>query len=172
MISSSPEETASSTTYWMIGLSTSGSISFGCALVAGRKRVPRPAAGNTALRTRGRTNSDRSTGYTRAPFTPMLDPRFVAENKERVLEALAQRGQSLEQGGGAERWPVDGERRKALQQVEELRHRQRKAGEESARLGREKQDTSALRAEMKGVADEIKSLEERLAALDEKLKAI
>jgi hypothetical protein len=45
-----PEATASSITYWMIGLSTSGSISFGCALVAGRKRVPEPAAGNTALR--------------------------------------------------------------------------------------------------------------------------
>ena len=50
MIDSMPEATASSTAYWMIGLSTSGSISFGCALVAGRKRVPRPAAGNTALR--------------------------------------------------------------------------------------------------------------------------
>src|SRR5262249_17977686 len=35
----------------MIGLSTSGSISFGCALVAGRNRVPSPAAGKTALRT-------------------------------------------------------------------------------------------------------------------------
>src|SRR5271169_496485 len=35
----------------MIGLSTIGSISLGWALVAGRKRVPRPAAGNTALRT-------------------------------------------------------------------------------------------------------------------------
>jgi len=31
-------------------LSTSGSISFGCAFVAGRKRVPRPAAGKTAFR--------------------------------------------------------------------------------------------------------------------------
>src|SRR5258706_6076934 len=51
MISDSPEATASSTTYWMVGLSTSGSISLGWALVAGRKRVPRPAAGNTALRT-------------------------------------------------------------------------------------------------------------------------
>src|SRR5579862_7776685 len=29
-----------------------GSISFGCALVAGRKRVPKPAAGSTALSTR------------------------------------------------------------------------------------------------------------------------
>src|SRR5713101_3833128 len=51
MISSRPEATASSTTYWMVGLSTRGSISFGWALVAGRKRVPSPAAGKTALRT-------------------------------------------------------------------------------------------------------------------------
>src|SRR5689334_20857167 len=51
MMLSMPDATASSTPYWMIGLSTSGSISFGCALVAGRKRVPRPAAGKTAFRT-------------------------------------------------------------------------------------------------------------------------
>src|ERR1700680_3355709 len=35
----------------MIVLSTIGSISLGWALVAGRKRVPSPAAGKTALRT-------------------------------------------------------------------------------------------------------------------------
>src|ERR1700748_1463972 len=46
-----PEWRASSTPYWIRGLSTSGSISFGWALVAGRKRVPRPATGKTALRT-------------------------------------------------------------------------------------------------------------------------
>src|SRR5437879_13655272 len=51
MISDRPEAAASSTTYWIIGLSTSGSISFGCALVAGRNRVPSPAAGKTPLRT-------------------------------------------------------------------------------------------------------------------------
>src|ERR1700688_279706 len=47
-----PEATHSSTTYWINGLSTTGSISLGCALVAGRNRVPSPAAGRTALRTR------------------------------------------------------------------------------------------------------------------------
>ena len=52
MTCSMPAATASSTAYWMTGLSTSGSISFGWALVAGRKRVPQPAAGKTALRTR------------------------------------------------------------------------------------------------------------------------
>src|SRR5438270_11864409 len=51
MIWSHPAAIASSTPYWMMGLSTSGSISLGCALVAGRKRVPRPAAGKTAFRT-------------------------------------------------------------------------------------------------------------------------
>ena len=37
-------------TYWISGLSTMVSISFGIALVAGRTRVPRPATGKTALR--------------------------------------------------------------------------------------------------------------------------
>ena len=47
--SSRPAATASSTTYWIAGLSTTGSISLGVALVAGRNLVPRPAAGMTAL---------------------------------------------------------------------------------------------------------------------------
>src|SRR5690349_14304640 len=49
---SMPASRASSTTYWMTGRSTTVSISFGMALVAGRNRVPRPATGKTALRTR------------------------------------------------------------------------------------------------------------------------
>ena len=48
--SASPARTASSTTYWIAGLSTTGSISLGIAFVAGRNRVPRPAAGMTAFR--------------------------------------------------------------------------------------------------------------------------
>src|SRR5688572_30022384 len=49
MRSVTPAATASSTAYWISGLSTIGSISLGEALVAGRKRVPSPATGNTAL---------------------------------------------------------------------------------------------------------------------------
>src|SRR5579863_6652681 len=49
---STPASMASSTAYWISGLSTMGSISLGLALVAGRKRVPRPATGKTALRMR------------------------------------------------------------------------------------------------------------------------
>src|SRR5882672_9018921 len=47
-----PADRASSAAYWIKGLSTMGSISLGLALVAGRKRVPRPATGNTATSTR------------------------------------------------------------------------------------------------------------------------
>src|SRR5437016_4768704 len=50
---SMPASRASSTPYWITGLSTTGSISFGTALVAGRNRVPMPATGKTALRIRG-----------------------------------------------------------------------------------------------------------------------
>src|SRR4051794_29107822 len=50
--SSRPARAHSSTTYWIAGLSTTGSISFGVAFVAGRNLVPRPAAGMTALVTR------------------------------------------------------------------------------------------------------------------------
>lgn len=48
-ISVIPDCTASSTMYWIAGLSTIGSISFGIDLEAGRTRVPRPAAGMIAL---------------------------------------------------------------------------------------------------------------------------
>src|SRR5438309_8347293 len=53
-----PLAIASSTPYWMVGLSTRGSISFGCALVTGRNRVPRPAAGKIAFLTEGRDIGD------------------------------------------------------------------------------------------------------------------
>ena len=46
-----PALKASSTMNWMVGLSTIGNISLAKALVAGRKRVPSPAAGMTAFLT-------------------------------------------------------------------------------------------------------------------------
>src|SRR5438046_842794 len=49
---SMPAAFASSTTCWITGRSTTVSISLGTALVAGRNRVPRPATGKTAFRTR------------------------------------------------------------------------------------------------------------------------
>jgi seryl-tRNA synthetase len=106
----------------------------------------------------------------------MLDLKFVVENKERVLEGLASRGQSLEQLQawpgleGVDPWALDAQRRTAIQKVEQLRHRQRLAGEEIARRGRAKEDASELKTEMKGVADEIKLLEVRQQEVEEAIR--
>src|SRR5437773_1571708 len=172
-----PAATASSITYWMMGLSTRGSISLGWALVAGRKRVPRPAAGNTALRTQGfigcgPSSGDASTGAPSACGRLagcVLDLRWVVENPEAVKAMLADRGQTLDPAAG-DPWALDRDRRSLLQRVEQLRHRQRLAGEEIARRGRQGEDAAGLKAEMKGVAEEIKGLEARLAEVEEALR--
>src|SRR5271163_5325080 len=98
MMWSMPEATHSSTTYWIRGLSTSGSISLGMALVAGRKRVPRPAAGNTALRTLGimlgqlygRLGGTRRSGAARTP-----GERDPAEPKTKPDNALSDQSLSI-----------------------------------------------------------------------------
>jgi seryl-tRNA synthetase len=105
----------------------------------------------------------------------MLDLRFVVDNKDRVLAALAARGQSLADVqafpglAGVDPWALDVERREIIQKVESLRHRQRLAGEEIARRGKAREDAADLKAEMKGVADEIKALDRRLQEIEETL---
>ena len=101
----------------------------------------------------------------------MLDLKYVVESRERIVEMLARRGQALDPAQG-DPWILDGERRQALQKVESLRHRQRVCGEDIARRGRAGEDTSALKAEMKGVSEEIKGLEARLQEIEEGLRAI
>jgi seryl-tRNA synthetase len=99
----------------------------------------------------------------------MLDLKLVADNREKVTEQLASRGQVLGSGEG-DLWAKDAERRALIVKVETLRHRQKVCGEEIARRGKAKQDASDLKAEMKGVADEIKSLEGRLEATESALR--
>jgi len=101
----------------------------------------------------------------------VLDLKFVVESRDRIAEMLARRGQALDPA--QERlWALDAERRQGLQQVEALRHRQRLAGEDIAKRSRAGEDTSAVKAEMKGVAEEIKSLEARLQEIDEGLRGV
>jgi seryl-tRNA synthetase len=97
----------------------------------------------------------------------VLDLRFIVENREQVAARLATRGPMEALDGLLE---LDSRRRIAIQRVEELRHRQRLSGEEIARLGRAKEDASALKAEMKGVAEEVKSLEATLEDLEKQVE--
>jgi seryl-tRNA synthetase len=108
----------------------------------------------------------------------VLDLKFVAENRERVLAMLEARGGSLAQIqagpglAGVDPWALDVERRATIHEVEELRHRQRVVGEEIARRGRAKEDASELKVEMKGVADRIKAGDERLGQVEEKIRQL
>ena len=83
MICSIPDATASSTAYWMIGRSTSGIISLGMAFVAGRNRVPKPAAGRTAFRTR--TVMGRLLVCVISSARPWRPRRCAAGSRARVL---------------------------------------------------------------------------------------
>jgi seryl-tRNA synthetase len=106
----------------------------------------------------------------------MLDLKLVVENKDAVLGALEARGQSLaaiQAFPGLEAvdpWALDVERRALIQETEELRHKQRTVGEEIARRGKAKEDATALKAEMKGVADRIKQGEARLEDVKAKVE--
>ena len=58
---SMPASVSSSTTYCTTGRRPTGSISLGCDLVAGSRRVPRPATGTTALVMSSKGSPGRST---------------------------------------------------------------------------------------------------------------
>jgi seryl-tRNA synthetase len=89
----------------------------------------------------------------------VLDLKFILENREAVTAMLAARGQDAAVGRLLE---LDAARRATLKRVEELRHRQRVSGEDIARRGKAGEDATALKTEMRGVADEVKELEGRL----------
>jgi len=101
----------------------------------------------------------------------MLDLRFVVDNRARVEEGLGARGHVLSEAEAGV-WTQDTERRALIVRVEELRHRQKVCGEEIARKGKAKEDSTALKAEMKGVADEIKALEASLEEVEARLKDV
>jgi seryl-tRNA synthetase len=100
----------------------------------------------------------------------MLDVRTVVDDRAAVEAALKRRGFDFSAAGDP--WAKDAERRAVLGEVEQLRHRQRLAGEEIARRGRAKEDTSTLRTEMKDVSDRIKALESQLEEVERGLRGV
>src|SRR5262245_38435616 len=172
MMFSIPEAIASSITYWITGLSTSGSISLGCALVAGRKRVPSPAAGKTALRTlegiarhRSRTPDALQRGRYNGARGHMLDPGFVKENLPVVRAGLGNRGldpdKILE-----ELSTLETVRRQVIPELEGLKRQQNTSGDEIARAKRRGVDTTPVQDANRVRAQQIKQLGVRLDAIE------
>src|SRR5687767_37511 len=85
----------------MTGLSTRTSISFGCALVAGRNRVPRPAAGKTALRIARRIQSSYPSYNDRLNGRSGLSARGSRGAADGAAEARRQPDGGARRAGGA-----------------------------------------------------------------------
>ena len=154
---SMPEATASSTPYWMTGLSTRTSISFGWALVAGRNRVPSPAAGKTALRTAAAMSvivtQVQSATCSIRPCCETLDVvRATLQNRGADLDAELEELAALET-----------ERRRLLPEVEGLKREQNTAAEEVARAKQQGLDTTAIQEANRARAQRIKQLDAELA---------
>ncbi len=97
----------------------------------------------------------------------MLDARSVRENVETVSNALKKRGYEFPL---AEFLAIDGKRISLLKEVEELRNRRNVVSEDIGKLKRQRADTTALLAEMKGVSDRLKELDEILHDLESETK--
>ncbi len=99
----------------------------------------------------------------------MLDRGFVRDNLELVKRKMEQRGVSDLLGNFE---ALDRERRKFLLEAETRKARRNKVSEEIAALKKQKQDASALIAEMKNVGAEIAGLDEKAKSYDEQLREI
>ncbi|MBZ0270874.1 serine--tRNA ligase [bacterium] len=99
----------------------------------------------------------------------MLDRKFVRENMDAVRAMLAARKTDLDT---ASLEALDAERRALLAEIEGLRHKQKAASEEIARIKREKGDASAIIAEMGGISTRVKEAEPRLREIEEQYDAL
>jgi seryl-tRNA synthetase len=99
----------------------------------------------------------------------MLEIKFIRQNLPAVEAALAARGQSVALDTFK---AVDGQHRKALQEIEDLRHRRNIVSEEIARLKKAGDPAESLVVEMRSVSMRIKELEKTAAETQENLSAI
>ena len=100
----------------------------------------------------------------------MLEIKFIRENSDLVDKALKARGNDLDLDSLLK---VDSERRRLLQEVEDLRSLRNRVSEEIGRQKKAKKDVEGLITQMKEVASRIKKLdkllEEKEASLNEYL---
>jgi seryl-tRNA synthetase len=99
----------------------------------------------------------------------MLDLSFVRENLELVERKLAERGGAFKLEGFRE---VDRERRRLVTEVEGLKSRRNRAGDEIGKLKKQGQDASPLIQEMAGISEQISQLDAQVKQLDEQMHEI
>ncbi len=97
----------------------------------------------------------------------MHDPAFFRANLESVSARLATRGTSV----SLEKFrDLDGRRRAAITEAEELKAERNKASGEIASLRKQSVDTSAQQAKVRDIGDRIKGLDDRVKTLDDEFR--
>jgi seryl-tRNA synthetase len=99
----------------------------------------------------------------------MLDLKFVRENLDAVKKAMAEKGEKADIGRFAE---VDGQRRRLLGEVEQLKNRRNVVSEEVAAMKRSGEDATVLIEEMRLVAARIKEMDAGVRSLEDELQGI
>jgi seryl-tRNA synthetase len=99
----------------------------------------------------------------------MLDIRRIRHDPEAVRAALARRGETAALD---ELLQVDAERRKALAEVEELKHRRNVVSEEISKIKKSGGDASDRIAAMREVSDRIQVLDDAVKEAGEKLEKL
>jgi seryl-tRNA synthetase len=100
----------------------------------------------------------------------MLDVKLLRSDYDKVKQALASRGKSVELI--AEFPALDVKRREVQQETEQLKNRRNVVSQEVAQLKRTGGDAEALIVEMREVGDRIKELDDVLRELDAKVDEI
>ena len=100
----------------------------------------------------------------------MLDPKILRSEPEKVKTGLKNRGADLSLFD--QFTVIDDKWRKLTAQIEEKKARRNTDSEKIGELKREKEDASALMAEMKTLSDEIKTIEGEQKKLEEELSAV
>ncbi|MFW5908755.1 MAG: serine--tRNA ligase, partial [Desulfosalsimonas sp.] len=99
----------------------------------------------------------------------MLEIKYVRQNLPAVKEALEKRGQSADLSVFEQ---ADADRRRILNEMEQLRHRRNVVSNEIASLKKSGENADDMIAEMREVGTRIKTLEKELAACEDRINQI
>jgi seryl-tRNA synthetase len=99
----------------------------------------------------------------------MHDLSYFRSNFDRIAQRLATRGDVSSLDRFRE---LDGKRRAAISQSEQLKARRNAESAEIAKLRREGADTTARQAQMRAIGGEISSLDEQVKSLDEEFREL
>jgi seryl-tRNA synthetase len=99
----------------------------------------------------------------------MLDLAFVRDNLGLVKQKMRERGQASVLDDFEQ---IDRERRRFLVEAERHKARRNKVSDEIAALKKQRQEASALIAEMRQLGDEIKQLDTKAKTFDEQLREL